>query len=109
MSKVSSLLDEGVVIQDPNNEDRVVFNVPIYIKKVAVEMGGFEAFAMQYGYTTTIKDKDGVEVINPESVHQACTKIIWDFVTDVFKASMLTQARAEAEKQAQSQIEALIK
>lgn len=103
MSKVSELLESGVVVQDPEQEDRVIFNVPIYIKKAAVDLGGFEAFASQYNYQAEI---DGEP--NPISVHDFCTQIIWDFVRDVFKASMLTQARAQAEDQANAQIEALL-
>lgn len=108
MSKIDELLKDGTVIQDPENEDRVIFNVPIYIKKVAVDMGGFEAFAGAYGYTAKIKNEAGEEIDNPDTVHVACIKVIWNFVKEVFKASMLNQARAQAEDQAKAQIETLV-
>lgn len=103
MSKVSDLIESGIVVQDPEQKDRVVFNVPIYIKKAAVELGGFEAFAGEYGYQAEI---DGEA--NPVTVHQFCTEVIWNFVRDVFKASMLAQARAQADAQANEQINQLL-
>lgn len=108
MALVDDLLLDGTVIQDPDDADKVIFNVPIYIKKTAVDAGGFEAFADEYGWTPTVKDENGDDVANPMSVYEKCQRIIWGFVTEVFKAAMFKKAEKQAREQAQQAVEALI-
>ena len=107
MSKSDELLNEGVVTQDPEREERVVFNVPIYIPKIAVDNGGFEAFASAYDQTPTILEKE-VEVANPESAQEKAVKVVWGFVGEVFRGQMLKQAEATAREQAKAQLDAML-
>lgn len=99
MSKVEDLISQGIVSQDPNKEERVIFNVPIYIPKAAIELGGFEAFAKAYGWSP---DPSGIPA------HEKCVQVIWDFVREVFRAQMLTQAQEQARQQATEQINQLL-
>ncbi len=108
MALVDDLLLDGTVIQDPENAEKVIFNVPVYIKKAAVNAGGFEAFAGQYGWTPTVKDENGDDVANPMPVYEKCQRIVLAFVTEVFKAAMFKQAEIEAREQAEAAVEALI-
>ena len=108
MSLADDLLADGTVTQDPDNADRVIFNVPIYIKKDAVNIGGFEAFASYYQWTPTIKDADGNETPNPMSVYEKCQRAVWGFVADVFKAAIIQKAQQDAKAAAEAQISALI-
>ncbi len=108
MALVDDLLLDGTVTQDPDNTEKVIFNVPIYIKKDAINAGGFEAFAGEYGWTPTITDQDQNVVPNPMPVYEKCRRIIWAFCTDVFKAAMFKQAEAQARAQAQAAVEAMI-
>ena len=102
------MLDAGIVIQDPERADRVVFNVPIFIPKVAVDQGGFEAFAAAYGWTPTVLDADQVEIVNPQPAYDKAVDVIWNFVRDVFKAQMLKQAEIQAREQAITQIDQIL-
>lgn len=108
MALVDDLLADGTVIQDPEDADKVIFNVPVYVKKAAVNAGGFEAFAGEYGWAPMIKDEDGNDIVNPMTVYEKCQRIIWAFVTEVFKAAMFKQAEKQAREQAQTAVEALI-
>lgn len=99
MSKVDDLLAAGVVINDLEKPERVIFNVPIYIPKAAIEMGGFEAFAKAYGWKGEVGEIPA---------HQKCTEIIWNFVRDVFKAQMINQAQEQAREAAQIQVQQLL-
>lgn len=90
MSKVDDLLLAGAVVQDPEREDRVIFNVPIYIKKSVVNADGFEMFANGNGWT-------------PDSEHTAIdfsVMVVWGFVRDQFRKAIKLIAEAQAEAQA---------
>lgn len=110
MAKVDDLLAAGTVTQDPDDADKVVFNVPLYIKKDAVNADGFEAFAGVYGWTAQIDDPEnpGTLIDNPVSVYDHSIQVIWGFVRDVFRGAMMKQAEAAAKEQAQTQIDALM-
>jgi hypothetical protein len=108
MSVVDQLLKNGVIEQDPENEDKIIYKVPIHIKKDAVEIGGFQAFAISRGWTPTIPNDNGEQVENPISVFEACNSIVWDFVKGIFKEVMLAQLRAKAEQDAQAQVRELL-
>lgn len=108
MSVVDELLKSGIIEQDPNSEEKIIYKVPIHIKKNAVELGGFHAFAMSRGWTPTIPNDNGEPVENPISVFEACNSIVWDYVKGIFKEVMLTQLRVKAEEEAQAQVKELI-
>lgn len=94
---VQELIDNEILVQDPDNEDRVIFNVPLYIKKEVVEAGGFFLFAQEYNKGQ-----------NPEAVFDDCIEIVWDFVRETFRNAMLRRARIEAETIASEQINNLL-
>lgn len=85
MSKVTDLLNAGVVTQDPESEKRVIFNVPLYLPKIAIEGGAFELFASAYGW------EEG-----DMPAHEKCIEIIWQFVNDIFDEEFLKQKQKQA-------------
>lgn len=101
MSIVNQLLTDGIVIQDPIDEDRVIFTVTLHIKKDAIRAGGFNAFAAEFGYEPTLEDEGGASYPNPVSIYEFCKTVVRKYVTDVFRSAMLKKAshdaRAEAE------------
>lgn len=107
MSKCDDLLKDGIVTQDPDNEDRVVFTVPFYLKKVAVDADGFEAFASQYGWNPIVMTLDGTEIPNPQTAPQKVVAVLYDFARQVFESSIIKNAEAQARAQAQVLIDQL--
>ena len=109
MSLVDTLIEQGIVTQDPVETDKVIFNVDVHIKKDAVNLGAFQAFAAQYGYTPQIKDPGtGLMIDNPQTVYEKCKVIVWDFVREVFRGAMMKQAEDQARAQAKAAADSLI-
>lgn len=108
MSKTQDLLAANIITQATAPDTRYVFNVPIFIKEEAIEAGGFELFAGQYGWTPTGKDENGNDIANPQTATDKCTEVIWEFVREVFKGAMIKQAQEQARVQAEAQIEGLM-
>ena len=96
--KVDKLLEDKIVEQDKEKSGRVVFNVPIYLPKGAVEAGGFEEFAGMFGWTP----ESGI------SAQDKCTEVIWDYVRSVFKSAIILKAEKTAREQATQLAESLL-
>lgn len=107
MTIVDDLLANGTVIPDPLSEEKVIFNVPIKIKKVAVNSNGFEIFATGLGWTPTVTI-DGEEQPNPLSVHAYCIEATRNWVQSEFEGIIRRMAKEQAEAQASAQVAALI-
>lgn len=105
--KMEELLKQGILVQDPEDEGKVIYHVPIHIKKEVILAGGFEAFASSSGWTKLI-EKDGELIPNPVSSFEACNKIVWDFIKGIFKEIMLTKMREQAEKDVQAKVKELL-
>jgi len=90
MSKVEEMLSAGTLIQDPDREDRVIFNAPIYIKKSVVNADGFELFAGANGWTAE----------SEHTAHEYCIMLVWEFVRDKFRSAITELAQQQASAQA---------
>lgn len=112
MSLVDDLIADGTVIQDPENADKVIFNIAVHIKKSAVNAGGFSLFAKQYGYTEKVieKNEEGVEVEidNPMDVYTKCRKVVFGFIAEVFQAAIINKASADSKVQAEDLLKSLL-
>ena len=93
MSKVQDLMTAGILIQDPESEKRVIFNVPLYLPKIAIEGGAFELFASAYGWEHGEKP-----------AHEKCIDIIWQFVSDIFDEEFLKEKQKLALEQAKQEL-----
>lgn len=115
MALVDDLLANGTVTQDDIDPEKVVFNVPVKIKKLAVNAQGFELFAAGTGWTPTVNvivtDGDGnqtlVEEPNPLSVHAWCIDVTRNWVKETFEGIIRKQAQEQADAQAAAQVAAL--
>lgn len=108
MSKSSDLMQLGIVTQDLEREDRIVYNVPIYIQKAVIDNDGFELFAAKYGWTPTITNEQGEVVANPQKPWEKCNEVIWDFIREVFKSEMIARAMQQAKEIAEEQVNQVI-
>jgi hypothetical protein len=88
MAKVDDLLVAGIVTELEGDATKVVFNVPLHIPKVVVNNNGFELFAKTYGWTETVKDENGEEINNPETVHAKGISVIRNFAWEVLTVAM---------------------
>lgn len=104
---MEELLKQGILVQDPEDEGKVIYNLPIHIKKEVVLAGGFEAFASTSGWTPQV-EQDGVMIANPVSSFHACNKIVWDYVKGIFKEIMLAKMREQAEQEVQAKVKELL-
>lgn len=108
MSKVQALTQEGLLQQDATDSERVVYNVPIRIKKTAIEAGALELFAKAHGWTEKILDDNEQEIDNPEKAHERCNQVVKDFVSQTFQSVMQIAAVKQAQEIADQQIRNLI-
>ena len=102
MSLVEQLLSDGIVTQDPIEEDRVIFTVTLHIKKAAIDAGGFQAFGSEFGYESMITPEEGEPIANPVSIYEFCKTVVRKYVTDVFRSAMLKKASHDARAQAEA-------
>lgn len=114
MSLVDELLADGTVTQDPDFEDRVVFPVNLYIKKKAVDAGGFQMFASEFGYEKTIATEDAEgnplpPIENPVSIYEFCKDQARKYVTDVFRSAVIKKANIDAKAQADALLDHVLK
>lgn len=110
MSKVDDLLLEGMVTQDPDDADKVIFNVPLRISKAAVNANAFELFAGEYGWTATIADPENPEgdsIANPESAIAKGVSVIRGFASEVLRAALFKDAEKTAKATATATYDAL--
>ena len=99
---LENLLDDGVVTQDPDNEGRVVFNVPLLIPKDVINNNGLTLFAKAYGWTETVNDAP-----NPVKDYEHGIEVIRKFAWEVLEAQLIQQAQKQAADTVKQQIEAL--
>ena len=72
---VDELLVNGTLMQDPDNTDKVIYNVPVYMPKGSVDAGGFQLFASHFGWQPDAPDATPDEIA-ANSVYRACDRII---------------------------------
>lgn len=105
MAIVDDLLAANVVIQDPDNPDRVIFNVPLFIPKTVIDNNGFALFAKAYGWTETIKNEDNEDVPNTVKDYEKGIQIIQGFAWEVLEAQLIRQAQEQATVAVKTQVE----
>lgn len=103
MVTAQQLIDDGIVTENPDDTNEVIFNIPIRVKKTAIDAGGLETFAGVYGWTPEI---DGQP--NPEIVTAKCKSIILAFVRNVFTTGITQQVNAQANVQKEALLEQLL-
>jgi hypothetical protein len=103
---LEDLLVDGVVIPEPGNEARVIFNVPLLIPKDVINSGGLSLFAKAYGWTETVKVED-VDTPNPVKDYEHGIEVIRKFAWEVLEAQLITQAQKQAADTVKAQIELL--
>lgn len=100
MSLVDDYLNQGVVTQDPDDADKVIYTVKLHIKKAAVNAGAFDLFAAAYNYPKKVRDAEtGEEIDNPEPAYIFSEKQVRRFCTEVFEAELKKQLDAQAASQ----------
>lgn len=90
MTKTEQLLANGTVYQDPDDDKRVVLDIPVFMTKEIVDLGGFEMFAAVGGWTPDSK-------LDPV---QFATSMVWDMIRGIIHKALSDQidARANEEK-----------
>lgn len=105
---LEDLLANGVVTEEPGNENRVIFNVPLLIPKDVINNNGLELFAKAYGWTETIMTQGlGTEEPNPVKDYEFGIEVIRKFAWEVLEAQLITQAQKQAADAVRQQIETL--
>lgn len=102
MSLVDQLISEGVIVQDSEDSDRIVFTVTMHIKKAAIEAGGFQAFGAEFGYEAMITPEEGEAYPNPVTLYEFCKTVVRRYVTEVFRSAIIKKANGEARAQAEA-------
>lgn len=99
MGVVDDLIENNIVIEDPESEKRVIFNVPLYLPKIVVENGGFEMFASAFGWEAVINGET-----NPQPAYEKAVEIIWEFVNNVFDEEYIKLKQKQAAHQARLEL-----
>lgn len=99
MTTAQQLINDGLAIENPNDSEEVIINIPIRVKKELIDLGGLEQFAGVYGWTPTVNDENGVEITNPVTVTDSCKQVIINFTRDVFDGVISRMIDEEADQQ----------
>lgn len=99
--RVADLLASGKVIQDPDNADQVIYSVPLYLPKSAIDAGGFEMFATGFGWLPDTVDATP-EQIAANDLFLKCNKEIGNYVRSTVNTGIDNQIDQEAFKQKQA-------
>jgi hypothetical protein len=104
---VDDLLLDGTVTQDPENPDKVIFNVPVYILKSAVNAGGFEMFAGSMGWQP---DAAGAtpEDIAANNIFKRCRAEVGRWITGVIGTAVTRRIQEAGRVQIEQTLAALL-
>lgn len=97
-SIVDDLLQSGVVSQDPSNPNKVLFRIDVPIRKTTVNLGAFDTFAAEYGWSQG----------SQETSHAKCKAVVLAFIADVFKAAMLKKGERDGRASVEEMLKDLV-
>jgi len=96
---MSKLVEHAAYLtQDSENEDLVIFNIPIRIAKATVEMGGIESVAMVDGWTPE----------NALSAPEFCIDVVKNLSRQKIDQAVRGQLVAAANEQANQIVSSLV-
>ena len=91
-----------------NNDGTHTVLIPIIVPNSALQVGGLELFAKQYGWTEKVKQDDGIEIENPRPALDVAVEAVQSFVANIFKSAYIDAKEKEVRSKAAKEADAIL-